>query len=200
MKYSIRPKIFVSIGSLLVIGSVVITGYYISKIERVISKLETEILDANKKLSFDLEAMQRSYQHFFQAEIKLLILKTSPPSPGNSHALQEGAKGILDRILHGILERYVAATGEGPNDEELKELQLVAKRAVNGDRSAFSKLSDSLLLLQWKERRESTGTERDEKMREVEALKRKVDRCRYVSVTLQILGLIMVLLKDVASA
>ena len=198
MIYRIDPIIFASIGTLLVIGSAVITGCYISNIEGVISKLETEILDANNELSFAHEAMQRSYQHFCPAEIKLLILQTSPPDRNNSSALQEVAKGILQ----GILERYVAATGKGPNDETFRELELVAKRASNGDMSAFSKLSEisRSLLLQWGEHRVSTGTERDEKMRKLEPLKRKVDRCRYVSVTLQILGLIMVLLKDVASA
>lgn len=142
------------------------------------------------------EAIQRSYSHFFPSEIKLLILQTSEKSEIKKRQLLELSRGILQ----GILERYVAATGEGPSQDRFKEIEKIALRAGNGDAEAFNELSSisADLLSQWADAHKSAGLSRDAKKDEVTRIKNKVEFWRSFAIFLQILGLIAVLLKDVS--
>jgi len=193
----IDPIVFASIGTLLVISSAIISGFYISNIERTISQVENEITDTSRMLDAAHEAITRSHQHYSPAEIKLLIIQFSGSHMDNSVVLHDIGRGILQ----GILERCSAATGEGPSQEKFREWEAIAKRSGEGDRAAYSELSDisSSLLAQWAERHKGLALIRDQCLKKSESLKMKTVHSRYISVTLQILGLIMVLLKDVVS-
>lgn len=190
------PVCIAAIGTILVIGSVLVTGPYISRKERKIDTLEAEVTAMDRLLSGRHEALQRSYSHFLPSEIKLLILQTSGKSEIQKRHLLEVSRGILQ----GILERQVAATGEGPSQERFKEIEKIALRAGNGEAEAFNELSEisANLLAQWANKHKSTGLKRDAKKEEVAKIKHKIDFWRSFAIFLQILGLIAVLLKDIS--
>ena len=189
------PLIFSIIGTLLVIASVVTTGFLISKKEQNISLLEIEVKNANKIISGAHEAIQRSYQHFSSSEIRLLIIQASTNKTNYDPALQEIFKGFIQ----GLLERYSAANGEGPSNELFKKWELLAMQSKTGNVEAMSELSkiSNSLLSEWADRHRKIVNERGNSEIEIEELKRKVAAYRNMSVTLQIIGLIMVLFKDV---
>jgi len=110
-----------------VIASVVTTGFLISIKEKKISKLEAEVQSANKNISSAHEAIQRSYQYFSSSEIRFLIIQTSTNRINYDPALQEIFKGFIQ----GLLERYSAANGEGPNNGLFKEWEALAIKSKN---------------------------------------------------------------------
>ena len=190
------PLIFSVIGTVLVIASVVTAGFLISRKEKVISQLEEELRSSNKHISSAHEAIQRSYQHFSSSEIKLLVIQASTNKINYDPALQEIFKGFIQ----GLLERYSAANGVGPSDDLFKEWEALAIKAKNGDINAVPELSgiSNSLISEWASRHKKIVDERNIKESEIEVLKRTVGKYRNRSVSLQIVGLIMVLLKDVA--
>jgi hypothetical protein len=190
------PIILALLGTALVIGSVLVTGPFLSVLERRASELDSEILEDDAQLSGAHEAVQRSYQHYLPADIKLLILKTSDSMSEHPQELMEVAK----KFLQGILERYVAATGEGPSQDRFKEIEAIALRAGKGEANAWNELSEisASLMSDWAERHRQIVERRDERKRQVKQINRRTSFWRNVAVSLQVMGLIMVLLKDVA--
>lgn len=188
---------FLVSGTSLVILSAFIAGILISKKESIISDIEDETSQLKKKLSGAHAAIQRSYQHFAPSDIKLLVIQASAKQADFSPVIREIFKGYV----HGNLERYTAAFGEGPSDKKFKEWEAIAIKAANGDTNSFEELSkiSNSLISEWVSRHESIISEMRKKEQKVIALKSKVSNYRSLSVTLQILGLILVLLKDVAT-
>lgn len=183
------------IGTAMVIGSALVTGPLIQLYERRVSELESDVANLQRELTSAYEKVQQSYQHFFPADIKLLILKTSEAFQDQPGELLSISKGVLQ----GIIERWVAAKGVGPTDEEFRDLEKTALRAGRGDPKGFEELSNisASLMSEWASRHKRLVTEKAQKQTQIEALKQKVATLRNVAVFLQILGLVFVLLKDI---
>jgi Rad3-related DNA helicase len=192
------PIAIAAIGTLIVIASIFVTGPYISALQAKISKLEVTVTNADKELESAAEAIQRSYHRYYPAEIKLVLLNMNPNAPNRGQILTESFK----QIVHGILDRYVAAQGIGPSQERFKEIERIAIRAAQGDQSAANDLSAISESLQsdWMARHNAIAERRISKKGEIEALKVKASNWRNIAVILQVFGLITVLLKDVVSA
>jgi hypothetical protein len=190
------PIIFAVSGAVLVIFSAAITGIYSTVADSKIAKLEKNIFDADRKLKASNDSIQKSYQHFFPSEIKLLIIQMANSQADTPpYAVQAITKGIVQ----GILERSIAAYDEGPSQEKFAEYRALAQRANQFDNAAFDELSSisESLLEEWAVKYRERSEEKDQNEIQLNCLKRKVVRSRYLSVSLQILGLVLVLIKDV---
>lgn len=189
--------VIAAIGTMIVILSVLITGPYISALQTKISKLENVIFDAEKELAAAAEAIQHSYLRYLPAEIKLVILNTNPSVQDRRPIQAEAFKAVV----HGILERYIAAEGVGASQERFKEIERVAARAAQGDQLAANELTgiSESLLIKWASRHQAIAEKKAADKRRLEALKVRVSNWRNIAIVLQVLGLITVLLKDVAS-
>ncbi len=184
-------------GTLLVVASALVTGPFISHLEKQVTDLEGEISEGERLMLDAHDAIQRSYQHFFPADIKLLILQTSQQSADHPQALMNVARGLLQ----GIIERYLAANGVGPSDERFKEIEAVALRAGRSDSSAFDELNkiSAGLMEEWVSRHGEIARKRNANKVALDSLKARITKWRNRSVSLQILGLVVVLFKDVGS-
>jgi hypothetical protein len=183
------PITIAAIGTLIVIGSVLVTGPYISVLQSKISALEGEVITAEKELEGAAQAIQRSYHHYFPAEIKLAILNMNPNSKNGAQILEASYKSFV----HGILERHVAATGAGPSQERFNEIEKIAIRAAKGDQSATSELSaiSETLVSDWAKRHKVIAENKALRKEEIETLKARISFWRNVAVALQIVGLII---------
>ena len=92
------PITIAVIGTLVVIVAVLITGPYISTIEKQIADINSEMLNDEKTLEWAHESIQKSYQHYFPAEIKLTILQTSQHSADHGQILLSISKSLLQGI------------------------------------------------------------------------------------------------------
>lgn len=189
------PLLFTVLGTLLVIFSVILTGPYISLLEREAERLSNKIKNNGEQLTNSHEAMQRSCQHFAPAEIKLALVQILETQNNSSKIVAQATSNILN----GILERHVAATGQDPTQDRFKELEVIISRANHCEQGAFGELTriSSELLIDWRERLKSIAATRDEYIIKKSKLKKKITFWRNFATTLQILGLIFVLLKDI---
>ena len=184
-------------GTALVIGSAVITGFVISRIEKGISELEDDILDCTNKMSHGDESIQRSNNMINPADTKLLILQTSNTKKDCSKAITQ----IFKDYIQGLVYMYSAANGEGPSQETFKEWESKAIESAKGDADKLNELQDlsNSLMLQWVKRHGEILNTRKEKEISVKSKKALTSKYRDIAIVLQILGLIMVLCKDVVA-
>lgn len=175
--------------------SAIISGFLSSDIEQAISDKEDEVALLHKRLTGAHEHIQRSYQTFNSSDVKLLIVQSSEKKEVPAHVFQEIAKGIIK----GIIERHMAAYDDGPSQEKFEEYEAIGIRASRLDQTAFeefSSISDSLMQA-WISNHQKIHGECQAREKELQELKRKLASTRSISVSLQVIGLILVLMKDV---
>lgn len=189
------PILLTVTGSALAIFSAIISGFLSSDIEQAISDKEDEVALLHKRLTGAHEHIQRSYQTFNSSDVKLLIVQSSEKKEVPAHVFQEIAKGIIK----GIIERHMAAYDDGPSQEKFEEYEAIGIRASRLDQTAFeefSSISDSLMQA-WISNHQKIHGECQAREKELQELKRKLASTRSISVSLQVIGLILVLMKDV---
>jgi len=191
------PLFFAIIGTVLVIGSAIISQVYISRIERNVSKKEAEISGINKRLEKNHEKINRSYERTSPASIKSFLLKIFPANAKNTNLLDE----IFIDYMHGLVERYHAGNDEELSNQELSKWKEMVQKALLGDSSSAKEYTDitNNLLSTWAGEHRRMVSGRTDLEASIQVLRRRTIRLRDISTTLQILGLIMVLLKDVFS-
>lgn len=189
--------VLVVLGAACSIGSALLIGFRIAHHEKIIVELEKKIFDFETRLVRIKQLLDSSYQRFYAAQMQWLVLHaTSPPA---DFFLQQKIEAVKN-IIHGIMERTEAA-GFSSDEEKFHALEAVGVRAAHGDASAMQELSgiSSDLLLAIVNHNNAIANEKIGCEMQRLTFKRKVSFCHRVAVALQILGLIIVLSKDVLS-
>lgn len=190
-----EPLVFAIIGTGLVIGSAVISQVCISRVEGNISKMEKEISGINKRLEENPEKFNRSYEITSPASIKLFLLKIFPANAKNTSLLDE----IFNDYMRGLVTRYHAGNDKKLGNSDLSKWEELVRKLLLGDSSSakeYAKINDNLHSALVDKHRKLVS-ERTDLEASMKVLRRRTIRLRDISTTLQILGLIMVLLKDI---
>jgi hypothetical protein len=190
---SLRSR--VSVGAAFVITSAALSGFYTSYLERVEARLQRRLRELEEKIAWSREYFASGSQKLSFADLKLVLLQ-STRVPEEVHATQ--LNQLANDILRGIVDRNSAATGEHPAEHVMQAWLGIAKRAGAGDALAFSELSQisSGLIEKWAHRNNQLVKELDGYKAQIERTRRKVTQFRFAAVALQILGLTIVLMKD----
>lgn len=189
------PWVFAVLGVGLVIASAVLSGFYTSHLEGAEARVQRKVRELEEKIAWCRDRLASGSQKLSSAELKLVLLRsTQPPTQVLSRQLKE----ISNDILRGIADRNSAATGDDPSDQQMQAWMTLAGRAGGGDASAFSDLSviSSGLLEAWAHHNDELVKRKDEHKGHGEHLRKRVSQVRFVAVAVQILGLTLVLMKD----
>lgn len=129
------------------------------------------------------------------AEFKLALLGCTQPS-GEIRSMLFIA--VAREYLQAISHHSLAATGSGASDQLRQEWQSVHDRAAGGDGVAFQQLKAmfNAFYERWVPRNNALANELKEHKAQAEHTRRKVTRARFIALALQILGLVIVLMKD----
>jgi hypothetical protein len=105
---------------------------------------------------------------------------------------------IANIILGGIVDRNSAATGSHPTEEHMAKWVSITNHAAAGDASAFAELSkiSAELLSRQVDYNTTQVAARNVARRKRRSLERRAERTRYIAVTLELLGILVVLMKD----
>ncbi len=192
----IPPKwAFLVGGVLLTVISAFVTGYVVSRRDTQRKKVEARVTDTERQITYRLErfSSSRSNSDFAQV-LRSLIQRTCVPQ----QFLHIQLTAIVARVVHSISDLYSAATGSSASQQEVDTWTNLAGKAETGDSTAVEQLYaiQEQFESQFQTQNNSLVKERDELRGTKVAIELETEKTKYIGLSFQIFGLVIVLLKD----
>jgi hypothetical protein len=191
------PWVFFALGgATLAILSAILSGYLASIQAKKIESLDADIMAVEREITFGKAADDAANSKLQFAEMMMVLLDSSEAP---QEVLLRHRLAVSQRVVEAVLSTGGAATGEPLAREVLAQVEPLNKRFIAGAPDAFQQLikySDNLRRA-WAERNNELVKKRDGLKIKKAIESRRLDQIRYAAIALQILGLIVVLLKDV---
>lgn len=195
----IYPLILVFVGSFIAILSIFFGGFLISRKEKAKRQVGNEIIKHERELTTQLDLLSSAEIKVNFANILLYIVQFTLPSFSNGNNIPVNWKPIVHNLVSAITDRYRAAKGNPPTEEIVETwMSLAERRFKYGDNSAWEQMNKILneLIPEWQTNYDKIGQNIDELKINKSKIEKDIDWIRYVSFALQIVGLIIVLMKD----
>jgi hypothetical protein len=192
---AVPPWTFAIAGAVLSIGATIITDIVLRRLSRQIDNADRNVNEAEDHIAFALQYEGYARAKFALAQTLLAIANSRTAGLSSKAELGEAAQSIIG----GIVDRSSAATGSPPSEDQKARLVALRDRAEAGDPSAFAELSEisADYLPKVVDFNNAQVGVRDAARRTRRLLDRKAERIRYLAVALQILGVIVILMKDI---
>ena len=197
IRYFRKIWIFVIIGSLLIIISTFIFGVVTFRYEQKLIQVQENIEELKNK-----EAESRYYFDIANEQLRISVLHNSILKSGfNTNKEQTKViRNLYIKNLMSVFWRLFLATGQSEMKlHEVDEIKKIEKNATEGDNSALQKLNSYMLgFTQQNTKYRDNLVIKMKKLRTSEAgLKRNIIIWRNMALVFQILGLLLILLKEV---
>jgi len=183
------------VGTSVAVSSVFVTSLWGQAKDKRRQGIDAEL----SNLERNFRGRERSFTHSESraqfAQLLLTILdSTHPPQ----QVMSVNMSVVLTNFLGSIADRYFAVTGDFPSEQQMVVWRGIGGRAEQRDPAAWKEFSDiSLkLLMDYQKALVSLVGQRDRLRLEKSKLERAVERIRFTGAGTQILGIILVLLKD----
>ena len=183
-------------GAALVLLSIAISSIRSAKIDAEIKKKRIASLDLGKKIDGRLDSFIRGNAQSISAEMLFGLFLSPIQSMQASAFLRERISKNLGEVY---LTMMLAAGQDLPKDDTpLEELSCFQKRISRGDLTAFRELNGAIdgLRFKAKDALSELNKTRGKREREIASLEAKEKRVRHLATGLNLLGLIIVMLKD----
>ena len=182
-------------GAALVMLSTAISSIRLAQIDAKIKKKGKACSDLGEKIDGMLDAFIRGNTQSISTEMLFGLFLAPNQSPKSSAFLREQISKNLDEVY---LTMMLAAGQEMPKDTLPEELTGFHERIRSGDLTAIRELNGAIDGLRWKSKDALSKLQKTRKNREREivSLEAKEKRVRHISIGLNLLGLVIVMLKD----
>jgi len=176
----------------IALGAAILGTLLLTLIERARSRNEKRLTEINRSLEFAHEYMDRARSKFQFAHILLaLVAERDLITAGATRG-----EAMLN-VLGGILDRNSAVTGGPPSEQQFRAWDAMRARAQAGDPSALADLSKTAedLLNAWAKSNNDLVAERNGVQARARHLGGSSEIVRFGSITFQLMGLLIALLR-----
>lgn len=186
------------VGTLVTVFSILLSELFAKRRNDDIDAINSKSLEISNKLDFSREMEKSAKAKFEFAQLLLAIVQSAPPSETSHQQFGE----VVHSAIGGIADRNSAVTLGHPSEAQVREWSRIRERAAAGDGTAFQELNriSQELLLKIPKTVNPLVEERQQLQLQRDRLSRDTSRIRYLALGFQILGLILVLLKDLGNA
>lgn len=185
------------VGSLLAVMSVIFGGFLISRKDKAKLQIDKEIIELDRERSTQRNLISSSEHKLNSASTLLYIIQLSQPVLLGKKTISVNVTPIVHNMLGAMTDRYRASKGKPPSIETMESWKVLAKKFADGDNASWEEMNRILSPIhEWAANYNKIGEKIDELKFRKSQLERGADKIKYFSFAFQIIGLIIVLIKD----
>jgi hypothetical protein len=201
------PWVFATIGTAMTVAAAVLTHFAAAKQDRQRKDIESKIAEIDKKIAGGLQYYLLSRStfdfvkvfEFIEQSIHIMLLPQHSAIPtSRQQALSVIDDTVIGRRLRGFIELYRAATGSPCTQQQVNDWPVAIQRERVGHQSSQPTLAQQEVQLSndYLNANNALADERAKLSTMRRDLDLRADTIRYIGTAVQIVGVIIVLLKD----
>lgn len=182
-------------GTLILILITILSGVVQAILFKRIESNNENIEAIDSELSFIKERENSAVRNFQTAQLKLAIIQAGQMERDISF---QHMSEYADLILNGVVDRSCAATGIHPSEEQFEKWNDLARRLEYMDTGAYKDLMGTAEYFQrdWATKYNHLVAQSNKLNKRQKKVQNSIDFIRYLTTSLQITALIVLLLKD----